>query len=203
MVEAKKGASYLDRRMFNLPECLDVWGPRLWALLIVGSVFLIYLILAAAYLGMSIKPSALNVRERADGIIISRNEQKHFLYNNKDAGALLVITGLAFNGFSEARRHIKLKGRIFSPQGDVIDERYVYAGNIVSKEDLGRLPLAEIFLRLANKNGLADSNLNVPQGDKISFMVVFENPPKDEYVYLIEPAGSHAAHGSRGAADAK
>lgn len=188
----KPGASYLDREPGLKAEELSSWGFKSFALLSLSAIAVIYLVLAGAYLGLSCgKPRSGPASEAAppSGLAVLENELTHYLLNNKNEGVLLVVTGRVRNNYPEARRHIKISGRLLDAGGRIVDERVVYGGNIIAREDLSRLPLVEILLRLADKNGRRGSNLHVPEGAQIPFMMIFENPPPNG-PYQIEAAGS-------------
>jgi len=208
MADGKKVLSYLSRRpiVFTAEE-LAGWGFPAFGLLTLTAITLLYLILAAAYLAMvsegktlfESKPASPAAAEEA-GISLPQSLWRSYLFKSQEAGRLMVVTGRARNNYPEAVRHIKLRGEIVSADGHTLAERFVYAGNIISRKNLGRLPLAEILIRLSEKH---DQITPVPPKGQIAFMIVFDDPPQNHCEYQIEVADFEPLAGTNGAADEK
>jgi predicted Zn finger-like uncharacterized protein len=121
---------------------------------------------------------------------ISPENATHFFRQNEIEGQLLVITGQARNGYNQPRNYIKLKGILSNHQGETLAEETVYAGNVLSTQDLSTLPMNEILQRLGVPAGQDQSNLEIPPGASVKFMIVFNNIPNDLAEYTVEAVSS-------------
>jgi len=97
------------------------------------------------------------------------------------------------NSYPEPRSYIHLRGHILAGDDTSLAERYVYAGNLISEEELKTLPSKEILNRLLNKGGQNGRNMNIPSGAEIPFMVVFDKLPDGMAEYRVVPVGSSPA----------
>lgn len=216
MAERKTGASYLDRPLFTFfRENLSAGTPLILAVLIVCGIGLVYAVLAIFYLLMAFQPDRI-VNEPAveqpsfskssevdsgsdavgtEKITFNRRDQNHYFRKNSEAGNVLVITGMVRNSYAEARSFIRLRGHLLSSDGHTLADRFVYAGNTLSEEELNTLPIKEILARLSIRGGKDDKNMNIPAGAEIPFMIVFDKLPADMSEYRIDPVGSSPAEG--------
>ena len=129
-------------------------------------------------------------------LITFANKQQPYYFNNKHAGKLLVIVGKVYNAYPEDRSFIRLRGLLEAQDGTILAERYAYAGNILSEEDLINLPMEEISARLNMKGGQDGQNMNIKPGQGIDFMVAFDKIPSDVDSYRITSVGSSPASGN-------
>jgi len=110
-----------------------------------------------------------------------------FVENSK-IGKLLVITGKAKNGYSDARSYISITGKLYTKEK--ILSKTVYCGTILSEPDLLNMDLDAINNRLSNRFGDNKSNVKVKAGAIIPFMLVFADLPENLDEFTIEVAGS-------------
>ena len=129
-----------------------------------------------------------------EGITFTRGHQNHYLRDNQEAGKILIITGMVRNSYNDRRNFIRLRGHLLSSEGVTLADRFVYAGNILSEEELAGLPMREIVSRLSIKGGQNNLNMNVEPGAEIPFMLVFNNLPDNMTEYRIDPVGSESAN---------
>lgn len=182
--------------------------------LILG-LFILAAILAAAFYFISNRPAATSLvsdeivdntgqtdNEVGSGsttdnvgkdLISFANKQEHYFRDNRQGGKLLVIVGKVYNGYPDDRSFIRLRGILEDQDGENLSERYIYAGNILSEEDLTGLPVNEITSRLNVKAGQDRQNMNVKPGQGIDFMFVFDKLPPDMAGYRIISVGSSPA----------
>ena len=158
---------------------------------------LVILMIALGAAGAFAQPAA-DLPENAEagggeGLTFTRGGQNHFLRDNRQAGKILVITGLVCNSFDEPRSHIRLRGHLLSGGGENLAHREVYAGNVIEEADLANLPMDQILERLQNKDGDQGRNLNLPPGREIPFMLVFDKLPENMAEYRIDPVSSAPA----------
>ncbi len=129
-----------------------------------------------------------------ESITFTKGNQNHYFRENPKAGKILIITGMVRNSYPEPRSFIRLRGLLLSGDGDILADRFVYAGNIISEEDLSTLPISEILARLQIKSGQNELNMNIQPNQEIPFMLVFDKLPEGMEQYRIDPVGSAPAN---------
>jgi predicted Zn finger-like uncharacterized protein len=110
--------------------------------------------------------------------------------DNPTAGRLCVISGQVRNDYGHPRSHLQVTVRLYTKDKAVAKSATVFAGNLLSKDDLARLDLAAINARPNLKAGANDVNLAVPPGKTVPFMVVLGKLPADADEYSVEVGGS-------------
>ncbi|MGL4209636.1 MAG: DUF3426 domain-containing protein, partial [Candidatus Adiutrix sp.] len=123
-------------------------------------------------------------------LTFSNNSHNHYFRKNVHGGQILIITGMVRNAYPERRSFIRLRGVILSADNAVLADRYIYAGNLISEDDLINLPVNEIIARLSIKGGQNGLNMNIDPGKDVPFMIVFNNLPDGMAGYEVEPVGS-------------
>jgi predicted Zn finger-like uncharacterized protein len=109
---------------------------------------------------------------------------------NAKAGKLFVITGKIKNGYSDARSHIKVTGKLYTKGKVLVQKETVFCGNILSDIELSNLELSAIKKRLSNRIGDNKSNIGVKPGQELPFMIVFSDLPDNLEEFAIEAEGS-------------
>jgi hypothetical protein len=66
----------------------------------------------------------------------------------------------------------------------------VFAGNVLSNQELAAQDMAAIAARLKNKEGANNTNMGVKPGRTVPFMAVFDKLPNNLDEYSVEVAGS-------------
>jgi predicted Zn finger-like uncharacterized protein len=102
-------------------------------------------------------------------------------------GEVLVIEGVVVNRYNYPISKVKVRGKILSESGEVLDMMESYCGNILTDEELKNLTEKEIEERLSTPGGSDVSNSVSPQGN-IPFMIVFTNPSKEAEEFIVELA---------------
>jgi predicted Zn finger-like uncharacterized protein len=115
---------------------------------------------------------------------------KQSFENNDEAGLLFVVNGDARNDYSGNRSRIRIKGVVYDGAGNIIKSKSVYGGNVLTKTELEGLAVALMTEKLSNPFGMNESNVNVPPGRTIPFMVVFEGLPGDLGDFSVEAEAS-------------
>ncbi|MFH1137196.1 MAG: DUF3426 domain-containing protein [Pseudomonadota bacterium] len=117
---------------------------------------------------------------------ISPENAKHFFRQNETEGQLLIITGLARNHYKTPRSFIQLMGLLHDGKGEVLVQKLIYCGNILSEEQLTKMSLADMRKALSVRGGQNGSNIDVPPGQSANFMIVFEKIPNELAEYTVE-----------------
>ena len=95
---------------------------------------------------------------------------------NSDYGQLFMIKGWVKNEYDKPRSFISVNGKLYTKDNYSTTET-VYCGNVLSSEELSNLGLVDIKMRLSNRFGKKQSNINVKTGATLPFMIVFSNLP--------------------------
>jgi predicted Zn finger-like uncharacterized protein len=109
---------------------------------------------------------------------------------NDSLGPLFVVSGKVKNAYSEPRSFIRITGKLYDKGHKNKLEETVYAGNLLSPEELAELEKEGLDRKLGNRQGQDRTNLNVKTGATVPFMIVFANLPQDPDEYTVEVAGS-------------
>jgi predicted Zn finger-like uncharacterized protein len=143
-------------------------------------------------LGIGFVAKWFGMESAEEGRISVRNQQASFS-QNKEAGELFVVTGEAVNSFRNARASILVKVSIFDKKGAVLLQKTAYCGNRLTPEQLATLPMSKLESVMNNPFGDSLSNLGVPSGSAIGFVVALPNVPKDAADFGVEVVGSTVA----------
>ncbi|WP_373501760.1 hypothetical protein [Desulfococcus sp.] len=126
----------------------------------------------------------------AGEIVALENTIKNRFVENKVVGTLFVITGKVRNDFPSPQSHIEVVGRLFSPGKKAAGKESVYCGNNLTDQELTTLPSDRIKDLLRNKAGKNSSNVNVPSGKVLSYMIVFDHLPGTLEAFDVAVKGS-------------
>jgi predicted Zn finger-like uncharacterized protein len=141
------------------------------------------------FIGSLIKP----VVEDAGNLKISTIDIAGKFISNSRSGRLFVISGSAKNGYQEPRAMIKIAGSLYSQGKKLVKTEEIFSGNYLSDAELADMDLESIRSRLKNRAGDNRSNLNVPPGREVPFMLVFSDLPENLEEYTIEVKESFPA----------
>jgi predicted Zn finger-like uncharacterized protein len=143
-------------------------------------------------LGIGFVAKWFGMESAEEGRITVKNQQAAFS-QNKEAGELFVVTGEAVNSFRSARASILVRVSIFDKKGAVLLQKTAYCGNRLTAEQLATLPMSKIESVMNNPFGDSLSNLGVPSGSAIGFVVALPNVPKEAADFGVEVVGSTVA----------
>lgn len=107
-----------------------------------------------------------------------------------------VIKGDIVNNYSEPRSFISVKASILDGQGRSVRSQTVYAGNSFTQGELVGRPIEFLEERLNRRGGEEGRNVAVPTGDKVPFMVVFQDLPEDISEFTVEGVSSSPGGGN-------
>jgi predicted Zn finger-like uncharacterized protein len=135
----------------------------------------------------------LGLRDETEGYIAVEKLRGYYLENAK-SGKIFVIEGQALNQWKESRSFIKVKGILLDAKGGKVGEKVVYCGNILSEKDLKELNREAIEKSLSSQFGISFSNVNIPPGKFVPFMIAFmdSTPKMPQDKPTPEPAGKPA-----------
>lgn len=145
------------------------------------------------YIGEFVQPQG-QVSDPAGNLHLSTLEINSRFIENDSAGKLFIITGQVKNGYTVARSHIQVNGKIYSQGKQLVKSENVFSGNILSDLDLKNLSFDDIRSRLNNKDGLQMANVDVKPGATVPFMLVFSDLPENLEEFTIEVGGSSAVN---------
>lgn len=113
------------------------------------------------------------------------------ILGNTSAGIVIIVEGLLQNNYSDPRKAVKIVGRLYNERYELEQEKIVYAGNLLTEEDLVTLNPLEIENRLYTNGREATVQAN----STIPFMIVFSNIPEpiSNYTYECELVSSESA----------
>ncbi|MBT8762438.1 zinc-ribbon domain-containing protein [Desulfohalobiaceae bacterium Ax17] len=117
---------------------------------------------------------------------ISLENVRQYFVTNEKIGQLFVIEGQAVNRFNQPKELIKLRASLYDKQGNVVQSKEFYCGNVVSLFRLQVLSLEELESALNAKVGILTNNTYIKPGGSTPFMVVFKDPPKGVEEFGLE-----------------
>jgi len=118
-------------------------------------------------------------------------------YLNLSAGRrAFVIRGDLINRSTSPQSLLRVQGILYGSDGSVVASREVFCGNVLSDGELSSLSDETIEARLQNEVGQAMSNMEVPPGGRVPFMVVFPSPPDGVEKFDAYPVGARAGAGN-------
>jgi len=131
-----------------------------------------------------------------EGKITVQNVKAYFLPASA-SGELLVITGDALNTYKKPRAALQVKAVVFGAANQPVATRTVYAGNMLTREQLLEMPADKIEAAMNNQFGDSLANMEVQPNKAIPFAIVIINPPADGKEFTVEPVGSTVAASSK------
>lgn len=145
------------------------------------------------FVGEFVQPQG-QVSDPAGNLHLSTLNINSRFIENDSAGRLFIITGEVKNGYTVARSHIQVNGKIYSQGKQLVKSENVFSGNILSDLDLKNLSFEDISNRLNTKDGSRMANVDVKPGATVPFMLVFSKLPENLEEFTIEVAGSSAVN---------
>jgi predicted Zn finger-like uncharacterized protein len=101
-----------------------------------------------------------------------------FFLENAHAGQIFVVEGEVENQSAKPVSFALIEGKLFNTTNRVAITQRCYAGNALSREELSRMNITEIQNRMMNREGKSLSNVKIPPGKRIPFVLVFHNLPE-------------------------
>jgi hypothetical protein len=111
--------------------------------------------------------------------IVSIQDNTHaFFMENKTAGQFFVVEGEVTNQSPEATSFVLLEGKLYNKKNEVAQSQRCYCGNVMTREELVHLNIAEIQNHMMNREGKKLTNVHIPPQNRVPFMLVFHNLPE-------------------------
>jgi len=113
--------------------------------------------------------------------------QRHV--SNLMAGKLRVIEGVAVNSSPWPITRMQVKGELYDSNGAMIADRFAYAGNLLSDDELATLSEEALQKELDLPMGSDAQNIRIEPKGQIPFMIIFAHEPPDIVKAMVSPAG--------------
>lgn len=170
-------------------------------LIAVVAVVVVAVLGFVAYTFISNGPKTLSLLGNApapveEGKITVQNVSAYFI-PAAASGELLVIRGEALNSYKKPRAALQVKGVVVGASNQPVATRTVYAGNMLTREQLLEMPADKIEAAMNNQFGDSLANMEVQPGKAIPFTIVIINPPADGKEFTVESVGSTVAASSK------
>jgi len=113
--------------------------------------------------------------------------------NNSKSEKLFIVSGTVKNEYSQARSFIRIGGKLYDKEKNILKHASVYCGNLLSENDLLTMDISLINQKLANRMGDNSSNVNLKPGKTLKFMMVFPYSSGNIEEYSIKVMSSSPA----------
>ncbi|MBI3786177.1 MAG: zinc-ribbon domain-containing protein [Deltaproteobacteria bacterium] len=101
----------------------------------------------------------------------------------KDNKLVFVITGKAFNSAPVALQSVQIAGKLFDNTGQMLDQKTIYCGNVISAKVLKDLtPQMLSILQTLNP----PRQFNIEPGGSSTFVIVFMEPPAGAVDFSVQ-----------------
>jgi len=109
-------------------------------------------------------------------VSIEENLQAYFL-ENATVGQIFVVEGKVVNEESRPVSFVLLEGKLYTGDSQPALVQRAYCGNVLSKEELMQMDMADVQNAMMNREGKDLTNVHIPSMGKVPFMIVFHNLP--------------------------
>ncbi len=106
------------------------------------------------------------------------------------AGQLFVIKGMVTNNYPKPRSYVLVRGSIQDDKGKIVQTAVAYAGNNFSEKEIREMSSSDLKKGQENRAGNKETNVNIPSGGTIPFMIVFEKLPENISEFTVEAVSS-------------
>ena len=105
-------------------------------------------------------------------------ETSGYFVENQQAGQLFVIQGRVKNEFSNPRRWIHLRAKLYTSDGQTAQQLDFYAGNALSNQQLKSMPLKQLLQLIQRPPAEKEHDATIAAQEEVSFTVPFGNLPE-------------------------
>ncbi|HUN54095.1 MAG TPA: zinc-ribbon domain-containing protein [Smithella sp.] len=180
-----KGEKIKKRKISSSKSSGRAWKIALWSFLVIivipSVIYFIVLPEVGDELINKYNEYMGNAKPVTSGVFINQMVKLQDVHyrriNNYILGQIGIVEGTAVNRADYPVSRILIKGEIIDAYSVVLNERTAYAGNILTDEELTNLSEEEILTKLAQPQGLNNSNDKIMPNGQIPFMIVFPNEP--------------------------
>ena len=131
----------------------------------------------------------LGMGDSSEGYISLEKVRGYYLESH-NLNKIFVVEGEAVNHWKESRSFIRVKGVLLDSQGNKVQEREVYCGNILSDKDLKEMSKGAVEKSLSSQFGISFSNVNLQPNKGVPFMMVFMDLPPEKVPGKSSPGSS-------------
>ena len=140
---------------------------------------------------LSLRSSSENQESSDPGVMrLSFRAVTGSFVESNTAGQLFVIKGMVINNYPKPRSYILVKGSIQDYKGKTVETAVAYAGNSFSEKEIREMSSADLAKEQENRSGDEETNVNIPSGGTIPFMIVFEKLPENIAEFTVEAVSS-------------
>lgn len=129
-------------------------------------------------------PAAASMEQRLENVPFV--DYTHYPVENPKVGKIFVIEGAVVNNNPANIGWIKIEAALYNEAGAQLLSKEIEAGPKIGYADLKILGHNEIESRLTSKQEILLNNGSVKPGEKVPFMVVFENIPAETKDYSLK-----------------
>ena len=120
----------------------------------------------------------LGMGDSSEGYLSLEKVRGYYLESN-NLNKIFVVEGEAVNRWKDSRSFIKVKGVLLDFQGNKVQEKEAYCGNILSDKDLKEMTKGAVEKSLSSQFGISFSNVNIQPNKGVPFMMVFMDLPPE------------------------
>jgi predicted Zn finger-like uncharacterized protein len=120
-------------------------------------------------------------------ISIMDSTQAYFIENAHN-GQMFVVEGEILNESKNPVSFVLVEGKLYTSNNNVAQTQRCFPGNMMTREELTRMKVADIQNRMMNREGKDLMNVHIPSAKRVPFMLVFHNLPEMDSLsdYSIE-----------------
>lgn len=163
------------------PQPSRIKGKRPWPRWLGWAALVLIVVLGGlglmSYLSSQSEDKAVPGQPETPQVKVLDTTQAFFL-ENAHAGQIFVVEGEVENQSTTPVSFILLEGKLYNTTNRVAITQKCFAGNAMTREELNRLNMTEVQNRMMNREGKTLSNVKVPSGKRVTFMLVFHNLPE-------------------------
>ncbi|RME50712.1 MAG: hypothetical protein D6795_09580 [Deltaproteobacteria bacterium] len=111
------------------------------------------------------------------------------IVQNRKVGELVILRGVAVNGWPEPMSEIRVRGELLDPHENPVAQQSAYCGNLFTTEELETWDMERIRQHINQAKGEAEINTDLPPSFGIYCMVVFQKPKKGFSRYRMQVIG--------------
>lgn len=165
----------------------QAWKAVLWTILIVAVIPAVIILVffpqvgeRYRQMGERVMSAGLNligvsrpVATQPVTTLVKLQDIRQRMVNNYILGNIRIVEGTAVNQADFPISRIRVKGEILDAYAVVLSEKVIYAGNILTEEELTNMSEEDITKRLELPEGRDNTNERIIPNGRIPFMIVF------------------------------